>query len=133
MLRLTAILLPALALTLGACATPREACIAQAQSSLRDVTRDIARVQRDLDRGFRLVTVRDTELALTQCVRTDRAGDEVTFPCQKPVTVRRSEPVSIDFAEERARLRALQARRATLERQVPDRIRACQATYPAES
>lgn len=133
MFRSPAILLPALALTLAACATPYEYCVSQAQSPLRDVTRDIARIERDLGRGYRLVTVRDTQLALTRCVRRTRDGDEISYPCQRPVTLRRSEPVSIDFDEERARLRALQSRRASLETVTIRRIEQCRAVYPPGS
>ncbi|MBJ3761317.1 hypothetical protein ILP92_00940 [Maribius pontilimi] len=127
----TALILP-LVLTLAACATPREACIASAEAPLREVTRDIAQTERALDRGYRLVRVRDIRLALTRCVTRNRDGERVSYPCQRPTTVTRSEPVGIDYSEERARLKRLRAEQTRLLPQVERGIRQCQISYPPQ-
>lgn len=126
--------IPVLALlALAACATPREACIGSAQSDVRNLTREISVRERNLARGYQLVTVRDTQLALTTCLRRDRDGTTVGYPCQKPVVTRREEPVAIDASEERARLAGLRADRDRAVAAADVRIRQCQAQYPAET
>ncbi|WOI56414.1 excinuclease ABC subunit B [Palleronia sp. LCG004] len=120
-------------LALGACATPREACIRDAQSELRAVTRDISAIETDLARGYRLVRTRETDFRLTTCFRRTREGETFGYPCQKPVTVTNSTPIGIDYSEERSRLSQLKARQSRLLSSTEAGIRQCRAAYPAES
>lgn len=121
-----------LPLALAACATPREACISDAERPLREVTREIGERELNLARGYRLVHVSDTELALTSCNRTTPDGQILSYPCQRPVVTTRTEPVAIDASEERARLARLRAERDRLQPVTRTRIRQCRARFPAE-
>ncbi len=119
-------------LALAACATPREACIRDAQSDLRSVTREIAETETVLARGYRVIRTRETELALTTCLRRTRDGETVGFPCQRPIVVTDETPIGIDYSEERARLARLRAAQARLVEDAELGIRQCRAQFPAE-
>lgn len=107
MIRSIAVL--ALSLALAACASPREACIRQAQQPARDIARQISATELALARGYRIVTLRDRDFELTTCIAHRADGAAFGYPCRRPVTSLRQEPVAIDYAEERARLARLNA------------------------
>jgi len=115
-MRQLAIALPALIL-LTACATPREACIANANRDGRVLNTLISQTQANLNRGFAI---------------SERQEVRVRFEvaCEKTDTVTVRDAVAIDLVAERAKLESL------LERQRQNRINAqsaveqCIAVHP---
>lgn len=103
---LTLLVLP---LALVGCATPREACIRDAQAPVRDIARQISSTEVALARGYRLVTLRDRDFETTTCIARRADGASFGYPCRRPVTRTRQEPVAIDYDEERAKLARLKA------------------------
>lgn len=119
------LILLVLPLALVGCATPREACIRDAQAPVRDIAREISATELALARGYRLVTLRDRDLRLTTCVAHRSDGRAVGYPCHRPVTRTRQDAVSIDYDEERARLARLKARYAEAAAAADARMASC--------
>ncbi|WP_412509363.1 hypothetical protein [Roseovarius sp. SYSU LYC5161] len=115
---------------LAACATPREACINEAQSKLRLLNAQIATAQGNIDRGYALAEVQDLRTVTRTCTGTNEDGSTFTFPCQKTRTYTREEPVAINVAEERAKLADLRQRRDAAAEAAEARIRQCIARHP---
>lgn len=122
------ILLPILAL--AACATPRESCISQAQRTVRLLDRQISTAQGNIQRGYALATVQDVHTINTHCTGTNEDGSTFRFPCQEVETVDRQVPVSINVAEERAKLADMQSRRTTATRTAEQQVQQCIAVHP---
>ncbi len=93
------------ALLLGACADPQTQCVSRANADLRAIDREIADIQTALAQGYR-VTGGRTSVGFAFCTSDDPI--HVCLGTETPVAERRQ---AIDPAAERARLRALQARR----------------------
>ena len=119
------LILLVLPLALVACATPREACIGDARAPLREIARQISSTEVALARGYRLVTLHDRDLVPTTCFARRDDGVAVGYPCHRPVTRSRQEPVAIDYDEERARLARLKARYARAAASAEARIATC--------
>ncbi|MGR3483891.1 MAG: hypothetical protein ACU0BF_00960 [Paracoccaceae bacterium] len=128
MLRTAALALPLLAL--AACATPREACLSQATSGIRTAERQAAAIRRDLDRGFAVREFEERTRVRRDCVRVNDAGESVNAVCDEVQTTTREEPVPINAAALRARLRELDASLAQARATLPARQRACIAAHP---
>lgn len=127
-MRLALLIAPALAL--GACATPREACLSDAGRELRGIDAAIARTEANLARGYAIAVTTDRRRVATTCVRTTSRGRVVTMPCFETATIRDETPLPIDAAEERRRLAALSARRADAAGRIEQVLRACIAAHP---
>ncbi len=117
-------------LLLAACATPREACIAQARGSLRVLQELAAESRANLARGYALETRTDIRVVRGTCTGTNEDGSTFTFPCEETQTRDRRVPVPIDLTAEAAKLRSLDLRIAQEEALAADRIRTCIATHP---
>jgi len=128
-MRQLAIALPALIL-LTACATPREACIANANRDGRVLNTLISQTQANLNRGFAISERQEVRVRRATC--KGEAEDGITFEvaCEKTDTVTVRDAVAIDLVAERAKLESL------LERQRQNRINAqsaveqCIAVHP---
>lgn len=119
------LILLVLPLALVGCATPREACIRDAQAPVRDIAREISSTEVALARGYRLVTLRERDFAMTTCIARRADGTTFGYPCQRPVTRTRQEPVAIDYDEERARLARLKALYAVAAAAADARLASC--------
>lgn len=119
---LTLLLLP---LALVGCASPREVCIRDAQGPVREIARQISSTEVALARGYRLVTLRDRDFELRTCVARRADGAAFGYPCHRPVTRTRQEPVAIDYDEERAKLARLKARYAAAAAAADARVGIC--------
>lgn len=117
-------------LALAACATPREACINDAQRQVTLLDTQIATAQGNISRGYALATVQDVRTVRSSCTGTNQDGSTFTFPCDQTRTFERQEPVAINVAEERAKLRDLTQRRETAARDTQARIQQCIAIHP---
>ena len=122
-------LLPALLLTLAACATPREACEAEADAPYRAALREQARIAKDLARGFRYKTEFERVRRWALC----RNPNGVPYHCWR----RDTRPVTRKVAIDRE---ALLRRQAVLNRQIPilretaaREAAQCRALYPADT
>lgn len=122
------VILPLLAL--AACATPREACINDAQRQVTLLDTQIATAQGNISRGYALATVQDVRTVRSSCTGTNQDGSTFTFPCDETRTFERQEPVAINVAEERAKLLDLTQRRETAARDTQARIQQCIAIHP---
>lgn len=96
----------ALCLILAACAEPRAACLSRANAELRGIDAAIADAELALARGYRVREGSTVTAGLAFC-----AEDSPLTLCvggERPIAQRR---IAIDPATERARIRALEARR----------------------
>lgn len=115
---------------LAACATPREACINDAQRQVNLLNQQIATTQGNIDRGYALAEVQDIRAVTTTCKGTNEDGSTFTFPCQETQTYTREEPVAINVADERAKLADLVQRRDAAAIATNERIQQCIAMHP---
>ena len=109
-----------LLLLLAACAEPRAACLRQANAELRALDAAIAETELALARGYRVTPGSTVTAGLAIC-----AEDSPLTVClsgERPVSERR---IAIDRATERARLRALKARRPTVAEAAEQAAAAC--------
>ena len=128
MRRIILVLLPIL--FLGACATPREACVGAAQRQLRVIDGLIAETQANLARGYALEERQEVRTIPRRCTGTTELGEEFRYRCPETITRTRTEPVAIDLNAERAKLNSLLERRAAQSRASEAAVRQCVATYP---
>jgi hypothetical protein len=134
----SALALLALCLSLGACGTPQERCVASVTRDLRVVDGLIGEAQVNLARGYGMresvvfVPVWDY-CGPPVVVQPQGGGTPVVVPAQlclddRAQTVRR--PVAIDLDAERRKLAQLQDQRARLARQAGPAIAQCRTLYP---
>jgi hypothetical protein len=117
-------------LLLAACATPREACIADATRDQRVLERLAQQTRGNVARGYALAERRDIRTRLVSCTVTTRDGRLRQKLCQRDEVVTRTVPVSIDINDERAKLRSQERRLDELRGRADAVIRACAAAYP---
>lgn len=118
-MRKTLLLVPALALLAG-CMSPREACIADARSTVRSLEHRISIAEGNIARGYALADVSDTRIVNDICTGTNSDGSTFTYSCPRTESYTRQEPVAISVAEERIKL-------ADLQRQLQNAIPAANA------
>lgn len=115
------------ALALAACATPREACIANATYELRTIDSLIAETEANIARGYAIIREPGVRTRLQYCY--DPPEEPFTFCTVREPTVE-ERPVAIDREAERRKLASLRERRAELLPQVRAAIAACEARHP---
>jgi len=99
-----------LLLILAACASPRTACLQRAAAPLRALDADIAETRAVLAYGYRPGRDRGISAGLAFCA--DGSPITLCLSGERPLAQRRV--IAVDPAAERARLRALEARRPAL-------------------
>ncbi len=131
-MRFAAALAPLLILV--ACATPREACITEANRDLRRVNSLIIETQENLARGYGLETRQETRVRPARCTGrgVDPEGEPFSFryDCERTEVIDRQVPVTIDLAAEQRKLTQLVAQQRQLERQSQAQVQACIAAHP---
>ena len=127
-MRLYVLAIPLLALT--ACATPREACIYDANRPVNTLDQLINETRGNISRGFGLVEVQDVRVLRTSCQGTNADGSTFSFPCEETETFTRTEPVTLNIAEERVKLAQLEDRRAEAARIAQAQVQQCIAIHP---
>lgn len=117
---------------LSARTTPQEYCILRATEELRTVDRLIADVETDIARGYTLRSESYMQRVWKVCSVSRDAQGNVTqrFYCWQSELFTRDVPEAIDPAQERRKLRALEARRDRLAAEAAPPIAACRATHP---
>ncbi len=122
------LLIPAIALT--ACSTPRESCIYRANDQIRQLENRIGVAQGNVDRGYAVAEFKTTRTIEATC--SDRLPDGTlqTYECDRTETVRSSEPVPIDLAEERRKLADLKQQLPGLQEATRAAERQCIAIHP---
>ena len=122
------ILLPLIALT--ACSTPRERCIAGANRPVATLDKLIATTRGNIARGFGLVEVQDVRVVRSTCEGENEDGSTFRFRCEETETFTRTEPVTLDIAEEQRKLAQLEERRDSSARAARAQIQQCVAVHP---
>ncbi len=124
-----------LPLALMSCATPQERCIARSTSEYRTVSRLLAEVEGNLQRGYAWEERQVVREFLTQCrdhVRDAKGNIEVIYrPCYRDHLETERYRVPIDPVAETRKRDNLAARKAQLSRQAAAAVEACKAAYPA--
>jgi hypothetical protein len=128
MIRTTLFLIPLIAL--AACSTPRERCIAGANRPVATLDRLINTTRGNIERGFALVEVQDVRVLRSTCEGTNADGSTFRFPCEETETFTRRQPVAINIAEERTKLRQLEQRRTDAARNAQATVQQCVAVHP---
>ncbi len=122
------LLLPLAAL--AACGTPQEQCVARESRELRthvnlaDDTRD------NIRRGSAIEEREVTREVTERCEIRNDSGDVTGAFCSETETEVIEEPVSINIAEERLKLRQLERRIAAQRTVVAQAQQACARAYP---
>ncbi len=127
-IKLPLFLVPLVALT--ACATPREQCISGANREVATLDRLIAETQGNISRGYGIFETEDVRVLRRTCEDEREDGTTFRYRCDKTETFTRREPVTLNIAEERVKLRQLQDRRAIASTQAQARIQQCIAVHP---
>lgn len=129
-MRATLLIFP---LLLSACATPREACIAQVTQETRVLEGLITETRGNLTRGFAIRTEDRLETKRTFCTGRNEDGSTFRFRCDETEAVSVDVPVAIDLNAERAKLESLLQRQQQNVANAQTGIAQCQARFPAES
>ncbi len=118
-------------LTLAACATPLERCIASAERELRTVERLIAQTEANIERGYAVETRTDVRTRMVFCDWPDRPAGAPLRMCPVNEQVQRRVPVAIDREAERGKLATLRERRAELAQPTAMAVQRCRAQHGA--
>ncbi|MDO9525813.1 MAG: hypothetical protein Q7J57_09820 [Gemmobacter sp.] len=119
----------ALLLLLAGCATPQQACIADATAQLSALDAQIAESKATLARGYAVDKVEVTETRTIFCRGGTEAEPEIDT-CQEDfhrLDIRRR---PVDLTAEARNLTAMTSLRATLAQAAAPAIAQCRATYP---
>lgn len=120
-------------LLLTACATPREACLAEVTRETRIVESLIAETRANLARGFAIVERQEIRTRRSFCTGRSEDGTIFRFRCEKTDTVTVEIPVAIDLNAERAKLVSLEQRQEQNIINMQAGIAQCNARFPAQS
>jgi hypothetical protein len=118
---------------LTACATPREACLADATKEVRVLDQLITVTRGNLARGFALESRQVVKTRRTFCTGRNEDGTTFRFRCDETDTVTRQFPVAIDLNAERAKLTSLEERQQQNRINSQAGIAQCEAQFPAGS
>lgn len=129
-MRATLLIFPVL---LTACATPREACIADVTQEVRILDSLIAETRGNLSRGFAIEEREEIRTRNTFCTGRNEDGSTFRFRCEETDTVTRRTPVAIDLNAERAKLASLEERQQQNRINAQSGIAQCEARFPAET
>ena len=115
---------------LAACATPREACLADATSAARINAQLIAQTEANIARGFAVERGQRVVERRGICRGVTESGEEVRSRCDKVDVIPVRRPVAIDLEAERAKLASLIKRRSELASRTDAAVAQCQRLYP---
>lgn len=125
-----ALLLLPLALTVAACATPRERCLNDANRELRVMASLIQETQENLARGYALDTRQEVTTIEKTCNVRQEDGSVLRTPCPEVITTDYQVPVAIDLNAEEAKLQSLLQRQTQMLAASQAAAQQCIATYP---
>lgn len=128
MTRSALFLVPLIALT--ACSTPRERCISGANRAVSTLDGLIGETRGNISRGYGLVEVQDVRVLRRTCEGKNEDGTEFRFRCDETETFTRTEPVTLNIAEERTKLAQLEERREQTARAAQAQVQQCIAVHP---
>lgn len=121
-------------LTLAACGTPQQQCIAQNTREYRVVSNLLAEVEGNLARGYAWQERTVTRTEWDDCPYTLRDKDgnrRIGYrPCLRDVSDTERYRVPIDPAAETRKADNLRARKAALQSRADEVVRACRAAHP---
>ncbi len=114
-------------LGLAACATPQQACIANAGKEIKVIDGLIATTRANLARGY-AVDTKQVLVNTEQVCGVTPEGDEIY--CDVAVAEKKRVPVAIDLDAEKRKLESLLQRRAEMDRLYQAQVNQCIAQYP---
>ncbi len=119
-------------LTLSACGTPQERCIAEVSGNLTIVDLLIGEAEENLARGFAYAEVVQTMPQFVDCTPKPTLAQPNPAPRQCLVEVARTvnRPVAIDLNAEAAKLAGLKAKRGQLATSTSTGIASCRQKFP---
>lgn len=129
-MRATLLIIP---LVLSACATPRDACLADVTREARVVNALITQTRGNLERGFAIAEEQDIRTRRRFCTGRNEDGSTFQFRCEETDTVTVQVPVAIDLNAERAKLESLLQRQQQNQSNVQAGVAQCEARFPLES
>lgn len=113
-------------ITLSACATQQEQCIAGAEQDLRVVSALIVDTQATLNRGYALEEYSYSDDVYVPC--KGRKG-EIRY-CWRTELRTDTRPKAVDLGAEHAKLQSLRSKQESLRIQARRGVAACQARFP---
>ncbi len=116
----------ALVLSLAACATPRERCVADANRTYDDTLKLLAVTEGNIARGYAV----HRQQVPYQVTETCHDSKDRPYACTETRYRTQETPVSIDVAEERRKRAALQASLPGLRANAAERAAQCAVLYP---
>lgn len=111
---------------LAACGTPQERCIKGVSKELRTVAALRQETALNINRGYAV----DVSYVPYTSYETCYYGNGRRYSCPRTYTRTVTQPRTIDVAEEKRKLKDLEAKQASLEAQTAPFIAQCQAQYP---
>lgn len=117
-------------LALVACATPQQACIAQATRDARVLDALILQTRGNLARGFAVEEVQEVRTVRDTCTGRNEDGSTFRFRCERTQTVTVEQAVAIDLDAERAKLASLEQRQLQNRANAEAAVQQCRAAYP---
>ena len=116
---------------LVACATPREACLAQVSKEQRVLERLIVETRNNLARGYAIETKQKVREVRRICATELSDGSFVKTRCDDVEVKEVKVAVAIDLNAERAKLESLEQRQAQMQSNAAIARQQCLAANPA--
>lgn len=117
-------------LMLTACATPREACIADVSRQASIINHLIEETQGNLERGYALEQRQRIRTRRSFCRGSHSNRSRSRNRCDRIDTITRNVPVAVDLEAERAKLASLQLRQQQVAVNTQAGLSQCLASYP---
>jgi len=123
-----------LVLSLAACGTPQERCIAGVTRDLRIVDGLIGQSQQNLQRGYAMEDIVQTDTRWAQCsaavAATATTPAQPAQMCLEDYSYTVAQPKSINLADEREKLAEMQKKRRALAKDADRAIAQCRLEHP---
>lgn len=121
----------ALSALLAACATPRQQCISNATSEVRQVRNALLTAQENVARGYAIHKQSVPYTVQRICYRIDPATSaSVPYPCPQTAYRIQTTPVAIDVAQERVKIAEYKRILPRLAATAETKVRQCEAAFP---
>lgn len=117
-------------LLLTACATPREACIADVSRQVSILNNLIVQTEGNLERGYALEQRQRIRTRRSFCRGSNSNRSRSRSRCDRIDTITQNVPVAIDLEAERAKLASLQLRQSQNVANAQAGLAQCAASFP---
>lgn len=117
-------------IALAACATPREACIADANRQGRVINELVLQTRENIARGYAIETKTEFVEVEKACEVDNGDGTTSVVICKTFEPIEVQVPIAIDLNVEMAKLRSLEERQRQMQVQIDAAIQQCIAIHP---